>query len=358
MILHAAFGKLRLAQCRLDAEIVEGVWKMLRYLVGLCLAVVAVVAPGWAAEPPRWVDEAAETASHVETAPLEVAFDELTALRLHVNGDLLACDAGAKCVKVIGPDGKLRTSWKLDFGPESLDVAADGTVYTGGEGVLAKLDRKGQVLKSVRVSDQVPPPPAEPQPRGPQRKERVSGIAATEKDLFVAYGAGWSLRSRSRLVRFDRELANAAVIAEQLRGCCQRCDIAARDGKVYIAENAAHRVLCLDREGAVLAKWGQQAREGIEGFGSCCNPMNLCFDRAGVLYAAESGLGRVKRYATDGKFLGLVGYVGVERFDQAGHLAASCSNIAIAATPDGARVYVMDYKQNRIRVLQQKPAGR
>ena len=82
--------------------------------------------------------------------------------------------------------------------------------------------------------------------------------------------------------------------------------------------------------------------------------MNLCFDKEGVLYTSESGLGRVKRYATDGRYLGLVGYVGVERFTNAGRMAASCSNIAIAVTPDGSRVYVMDFKENSIRVLQRK----
>ena len=51
---------------------------------------------------------------------------------------------------------------------------------------------------------------------------------------------------------------------------------------------------------------------------------------------------------------GSVGYLGVDRFTNAGGLAASCSNIAIAATPDGRRVYVMDYKNNIVRILQQK----
>jgi sugar lactone lactonase YvrE len=82
--------------------------------------------------------------------------------------------------------------------------------------------------------------------------------------------------------------------------------------------------------------------------------MNLCFDAAGVLYTAESGLGRVKRYSTDGEYLGLVGYVGVDRFTRSGGVASSCSNIAIDVTPDGKTVYVMDFKNNKIRVLRQK----
>lgn len=82
--------------------------------------------------------------------------------------------------------------------------------------------------------------------------------------------------------------------------------------------------------------------------------MNVCLDSKGVLYTAESGSGRVKRYTTGGKFLSLVGYLAVDRFERAGPHAASCSNIAIAVTPDGKRVYVMDYRNKQIRVLQEK----
>ena len=104
----------------------------------------------------------------------------------------------------------------------------------------------------------------------------------------------------------------------------------------------------------MLGKWGERSRTDVKGFGACCNPMNLAFDAAGTLYTAESGLARVKRYSVDGEYLGLVGYVGTERFTRAGGLAASCSNIAIAVTPSGSRVYVMDYKNNLIRVLKKK----
>ena len=172
--------------------------------------------------------------------------------------------------------------------------------------------------------------------------------------MFVAFGSGWSMGSKSKLFHYDLDLKNPKLLAEDLRGCCQRCDLVVRKGVVYLAENTAHRVVRYDEEGRVLGKWGERSRTDLEGFGSCCNPMNLAFDVSGVLYTAESGLGRVKRYSTDGKYLGLVGYVGVERFSNAGRLAASCSNIAIAVTPDGERVYVMDFKNNLIRVLRKK----
>ncbi len=299
------------------------------------------------------VDVAAETATHVEIQPLAVEFKQLSALRLDHCGNLLGTDEETREIKVIDNCGRLAGSIGLEFGPQAIDVAPDGTVYCGGQGRLAMLSSMGRVLRTVPIPDDASSKVAKRR-RATSRPLRISGIAVSDRHVFVAFGSGWSLGSKSKLFRFDRNLDNPTLLAEGLRGCCQRCDVAIADGVVYLAENSAHRVVLYSREGEVLDKWGQRSRSDIEGFGACCNPMNLCFDGRGVLYTAESGLGRVKRYTTDGKYLGLVGYVGVERFTSAGRTAASCSNIAIAVTPGGRRVYVMDTTNNLIRVLHKK----
>jgi len=274
-------------------------------------------------------------------------------LRLHPNGDLLAGDGEAKCIKVISPAGQQTATHQLEFAPESVNVAPDGTIYCGGDGQLAKMTVEGEIVATATM-----PKPAtteeSPRRRGSSRAQRVSGIAVMGDDVFVAFGAGWSMGSKSKLFRFDRDLENPTMVAEGLRGCCQRCDIVARDGILYLAENTVHRVVAMNRDGEVQKRWGERSRTELAGFGSCCNPMNLEFDAENVLYTSESGRGRIKRFSTDGEFLGLVGYVGVERFNRAGRTASSCSNIAIAVTPDGKRVYVMDFKNSLIRVLQRK----
>jgi hypothetical protein len=298
-------------------------------------------------------DLAAETATHREVEPLGIEFKTLTALRLDGRGNLLACDGGAKQIKVIDSSGEQVRTIELDFAPEALDVGPDGTLYCGGEGRLARLDGEGRTLKIVDF--QPAGDAAEAQRRRARtRRPRISGIAVSEADLYVACGTGWSLSSKSDVFRFDPDLENGSAIVEGLRGCCQRCDIAARGGKLYVAENSVHRVLVYDREGRLLDKWGARSRTDLAGFGACCNPMNLCFGADGALYTAESGLGRVKRYTADGEMLDLVGYVATRRFTRAGGLAASCSNIAIAVRPGAERLYVMDYKGRRIRVLQRK----
>lgn len=316
------------------------------------MAVRILLVLAMAALPAAAEDIRADQATHKEVEPLPVAFKHLTTLCLHTSGKLLAAEAAERVIKVIDQAGKVVGELKPGFGPEAMDVARDGAIYCGGEGQLAKLTIGGKVVKKTRMP--LPGADQSRRRRGRFRPPHLSGMAVTDRDLFVAVGAGWSLGSRSRLYRFDLDLANPKVIATDLRCCCQRCDITARDGTVYLAENTLHRVVRYDREGRVVGRWGERSRTGLAGFGSCCNPMNLCFGPNAELYTAESGLGRVKRYTPDGKCLGLVGYIGVTRFNRAGALAASCSNIAIAVTPDGRRVYVMDYKKKLIRVLEKK----
>ena len=100
-------------------------------------------------QPDRVEDIGAETATHEEVEPLEVAFGNLTALRLTARGNLLAADSGERVIKVINPAGKVFVTLWLDFGPEAIEIAPDGILYCGGQGKVAKLDKLGNVVKTV-----------------------------------------------------------------------------------------------------------------------------------------------------------------------------------------------------------------
>lgn len=323
--------------------------KMLRCVLALCLIAAAL---------PLAAEEAMEelgldTATHVEADPIDVEFERLTNLCMTPDGKLLATDGEAKVIKVIGLSGKLESEIELKFGPESIATDAQGVVYCGGEGQLAKLTTDGKILATTKIPEEAIVAPSESR-RSWNKPQMVSGVAINGDDVFVAFGSGWSMGSKSKLFRFDADLQNPKQLAEGLRGCCQRCDLTVKDGVLYLAENSVHRVVAMDRDGEVLGKWGFRSRTDLEGFGSCCNPMNIYPGKGDVIYTSESGLGRVKAYTTKGEYLGLVGYIGVERFTNAGHLAASCSNIAIAVTPDEKTAYVMDFTANIIRVLKKK----
>ncbi len=284
--------------------------------------------------------------THTEIEPIgktkDLKFGNLTSFALAPDDNILACDAKTNEIKVVSPAGKLIKTLKLDFTPYVIHSCRCGEIFAAGMGIVARFDKDGKLIKQISAETAGFP------------NAKASGIAVWAENVFVAFGTEGSLRSRSDVVRFNRDLTEPVVIAEDMRGCCRRLDMVAWEENLYVAENARHRVVTLDRTGQVLSKWGARDRVNVEGFGSCCNPMNLYYSPKGCLYTAESGLGRVKRYSPDGKYLGLVGYVGVARFQQAGRLAASCSNISVAANSDESLVYVLDYKDNLIRVMQRK----
>lgn len=179
-----------------------------------------------------------------------------------------------------------------------------------------------------------------------KRKLRVSSLSANEKEIFIACSAiqGYGYE----VWRTDKNFDNPTVIVKGLRGCCGQMDVQCNADGIFVAENSRHRVSHYDREGKVIKHWGKRDRNGVEGFGSCCNPMNVAVGRVGEVYTAESNLGYIKRYSADGKYLDFVGKV---------KLVPGCKNVSIMVSPDGDRVYMMDLTRNHIIVMARKPTA-
>ena len=125
-------------------------------------------------------------------------------------------------------------------------------------------------------------------------KRKASSISATGDDVFLAThaAAGYGFD----IWRMDDQFENAAVVVKELRGCCGQMDVKANEDGVFVAENSRHRVCRFDRDGKELGAWGYGARTGLEGFGSCCNPMNVAFGPQNAVYTSEDDTGRIKRY--------------------------------------------------------------
>ena len=145
----------------------------------------------------------------------------------------------------------------------------------------------------------------------------------------------------------DDQFENPATIVSGLSGCCGQMDVKCCKDGLFVAENSKHRVCRYDREGKSLGTFGFSAHTGIDGFGSCCNPMNVAFGPSDVVYTAEDDTGRIKRYSVEGKLLGLVGSV---------DLKPGCKNCSISVSKDGDRVYMLDITRNCIVRLDNRPA--
>jgi hypothetical protein len=168
-------------------------------------------------------------------------------------------------------------------------------------------------------------------------KTQVSSISATDDNVYLAthsaVGYGFEIW------KMDADFAGGKQIVSQLSGCCGQMDVKANANGLFVAENSKHRVCRYDHDGKMICNWGHGARSGIEGFGSCCNPMNVAFGPGDAVYTAEDDTGRIKRYSPDGTLLGLVGSV---------ELVPGCKNCSIAVSNDGTHVYMLDITRGHI----------
>lgn len=174
-------------------------------------------------------------------------------------------------------------------------------------------------------------------------KMRVASISTDDKYVFIATRAlsGYGFA----IWRLDTSFDNGEVIVSGLRGCCGQMDVQACGNGLYVAENARHRVVHYDVDGKELRTWGKGDRKGLEGFTSCCNPMNVCFSKDGEVFTAESSSGRIKRFSHKGEFVDHVGDV---------KLVPGCKNVSIAVSPLDERVYMLDITRNHIVLMERK----
>ncbi len=247
----------------------------------------------------------------------------------------------AYALKVVSPEGIVVATWAMTDGlqPKMIFGSPDGVVYVAGGGRLAQFSADGKLMKMVDT-DQIY-----------GKKAVASGLCADDRHVFLALGMGNSTRATEDFFRFKRDLTEPKMIIERQFGCCSHIDLRVANGELLIAENSRHRVNRFDFDGKPLGTWGRRDRTGLEGFTACCNPCNFDLGPGGVLYTAESGVGRVKKYTPDGKFLGLVGYVDTTKFDGGSQLAAQSCYIPMEVNHDASRLYVMDVRAHIIRVL-------
>ncbi|MEM9587776.1 MAG: hypothetical protein AAGA03_10895, partial [Planctomycetota bacterium] len=105
----------------------------------------------------------------------------------------------------------------------------------------------------------------------------------------------------------DLEMEPAELIRDDLRGCCGQMDIQCCDDLLVVSENGSFQVGLFDRNGRRQGSFGHMDRSSQDGFGSCCNPMNSLPLSDGTILTAESSIGHIKRFDTDGDFVAYVG---------------------------------------------------
>ncbi len=172
------------------------------------------------------------------------------------------------------------------------------------------------------------------------RWANATGVTATDDDVFVACpmvtGFGYGIW------RLDHNLENPKVIMDDVHGCCGQLDIQTDGENLLVAENTKFQVGFYDRDGKRLNGWGKRSRNDDEGFGSCCNPMNVRCCSNGEILTAESSIGHIKRFSQAGEYLGFVGTAKV---------AGGCKHVAIGFDPKRNWHYMMNEDRSHVAVL-------
>jgi sugar lactone lactonase YvrE len=294
----------------------------------------------------------AGAATHAMATTIKITWQNQPALLntfcLDEKGNLLAACGGSKAVqaitaagrttktqqqpnqiRVFSPKGENLANLDVDIVPQAIHVGTDGRIYVGGDGRLLVLDNKGAKLADAKIEG--------PQKRGTAL--RITGIAVSARDVFVAASARTG--TGYEVWRMGLDLGAGQCILAGQRGCCGQFDIQARGDELVVADNTRHRVSRYDRDGKELGGFGKSSRDGGEGFGGCCNPMNTCIGANGEIYTAESE-GIIKCFSADGKKIATVGTV---------ELAGGCKHVAIEVSKDGERIYVADITGGAIAVM-------
>lgn len=301
--------------------------------------------------------------SHDEVALIQVGNKKkpgsLKNFCLNAEGNILACFASS--IRVYSSKGELLKTLPLDIKPGAVCVTKDGSIFAAGDGKIVKLDASGKVLASAtspvaevpvvitkeieEMLKQSGRPIAEEMANMKrsleQRRSDVTGLAATDEDVFMAVPTPNEFTSQ--VYRFDHALQNPKVVVEKLRGCCGQMDIQSHDGKLWIPHNARHCVESRDRDGNQIAKFGKAGKVKAADFGGCCEPKNMRVLANGDILAAESGPPTcIKRFSASGKFIEVVALANTE---------GSCVRVTVEVSPDGKNYYMLDTTRDAIRVF-------
>lgn len=109
------------------------------------------------------------------------------------------------------------------------------------------------------------------------------------------------------------------------------------DGRLYVADEALHRLSVFTRDGQFLEKWGVNGSRD----GELNRPSYLAFDQEDNLYVADSLNHRVQKFSRDGRFLSKLGGPGN---------APGQFNMPWGLTTDNiGNLYVADWRNDRIQ---------
>jgi hypothetical protein len=278
--------------------------------------------------------------SHEEVARWKSPRPEPRRLGLGPDDTLYLC--AGNYVTALTPAGQRGLEIALPGPAACVTVAKNGEIYVGLRDHVEIFDAKGQRQAAWD---------------SPGKKAWLTGIAVTDKDVFVADSGG------RVLLRYDKSGSLVRRIGERNK---ERnipgfivpspfLDVEiAGDGLLRVNNPGRHRVETYTFDGDFEGAWGRPTA-AIEGFCGCCNPINLALLPDGRLVTCEKGLPRVKIYSASGEFQSVV--AGVEAFPENGKTCgpSDCTSGGLDAVVDSqGRICILDFVTGEIHVMKAK----
>jgi len=187
-------------------------------------------------------------------------------------------------------------------------------------------------------------------------KAHITSITADEKNVYVA-DAG-----QRRVFCFNHNGKVIGQIGEkdEQRGIpgfvvpSPYFDVALDpQGALWVVNPGKHGLESYRPNGDLITSWYRPSME-LKGFCGCCNPIHIAFRSDGSLVTAEKGISRIKLYAPDQEFIGLV--AGPDAFGErpeAGMAIDLESPLKDLAVDSKDRILVLDSRQGSIRVFEE-----
>ena len=293
-----------------------------------------------------------------------------TAVAVTGDGHFLAAGGGKMCKTTpegaIVEKGDLTTLLKLD--PKKLREEAiaewrkdqiefgdmkrnQRTVITGQIGRMEKkaeaerTDRDKARLASLKA--QLAGLPEEGKEKDPPEEEIASVISHRMYIPSIAATANGALITLNKnrgyeVWQTDAKFAEGKQIITGLRGCCGQMDVTTAGDRIFTAENTKYQVGVYDLAGKAVMRFGEEYKDGNNGFGSCCNPMNVTPLANGDVLTAESSIGHIKRFNSEGKLVGVIGRA---------RIGGGCKHVSLGFDPKRDRYYVQYEDLNHICVM-------
>ncbi|MGB9597759.1 MAG: NHL repeat-containing protein [Candidatus Poribacteria bacterium] len=285
-----------------------------------------------------------------KTDPNLIKYKEVNKINIKLqNASAIAIDpndriyvAGDKLIRVFNDKGDVLSEIELPNNATCLTVANNGDIYVAIRDHIEIYNQKGkQISKWNSIG----------------ANAVITSIAVHNDNIFIADAVGKIVQRydiKGKLINVIGKKNSDKGISGFVIPSPYFDLLVANDGLLRVVNPGNHKIETYSFDGELMFSWGKTSLE-IDGFGGCCNPVNIAILSDGKFVTCEKGLPRVKIYSEKGDFIGVV--AGAESFENTVgiHNPEICkeesAKVLDVAVDSKGRIFVLDPAEKTIRIF-------